>query len=99
MSAGELREKHTVSAKLMAGEEAEAIVDAILLDNPEAEVEDHGAYVAIEGERELVFEIPAIAESLGRAYDVPTFLVVLASYTGQIDVQDDRVVIAEMMTS
>ncbi len=99
MSATDLRENHTVSAKLMAGEEAEAIADAVLLDNPDAQVEDHGSYLTIEAERELAFEMPAISETLGRAYDVPTFLVVLTSYTGQVDVQDERVVITEMLAS
>ncbi len=99
MTASPLQETHTVSVKLMAGEEADAIADALLLDRPEAVVEDHGSYLSIEAERRLCFEMSTISESLGRPYDVPTFLVVLTSYTGQVDVQDDRVVITEMLAS
>lgn len=99
MTASDLQVTHTVSAKLMAGEEAEAIADALLLDQPDAQVEDHGSYLTIEAEGRLAFEMSSISESLGRPYDVSTFLVVLASYTGQVDVQDDRVVITEMLAS
>ena len=99
MTTTHLQETHTVSAKLMAGEEAEAIADAILLDHPQVRVEDHGSYLTIEAERELAFEMAAISEALGRPYDVSTFLVVLTSYTGQVDVQDERVVITEMLAS
>ncbi len=99
MTARDLQETHKVSAKLIAGEEAEAIADAVLLDQPDAHVEDHGSYLSIEAERHLAFEMSSISESLGRPYDVPTFLVVLTSYTGQVDVQDERVVITEMLAS
>ncbi|MGE3418430.1 MAG: MmoB/DmpM family protein [Bradyrhizobium sp.] len=40
-----------------------------------------------------------IAEELGRPYDVPTLLVVLSSYTGQVDVGDDRVSIKEALAN
>ena len=97
MSPSILHETHAVSAKLMAGEEANAIADAVLAANPNARVENHGSYLAVGAEKELVFEMERIAEELGRPYDVPTFLVVLSSYTGQVDVQDERVVIKEAM--
>lgn len=93
-----LRETHKVSVKLMAGEEAEAIVDAVLEDNPGARAEDHGSYIDLAAEKELVFEMDRVSEELGRPYDVPTFLVVLSSYTGQVDVQDRCVTIREAMT-
>ena len=99
MSPSELHETHVISAKLMAGEEADAIVTAVLEDNPNARMEDHGSYLTIEAEKELVFEMARIAEELGRPYDVPTFLVVLSSYAGQVDVQDERVVIQEALAS
>ncbi len=98
MSPTELREKHTVSAKLMAGEEAEAIADAVLSSNAAAVVEDHGAYLVIEAERELVFDMEDIALELGRPYDVAAFQVVLSSYTGEVDVQDRQVLIREAMS-
>ena len=86
---------HTVSAKLIAGEEAEAIAAAVCAQNPTAIVEDHGSYLSLASDKVLVLDTTLISEELGRPYDVPTLLVVLASYTGQVDVQDTRVVIKE----
>ncbi len=84
---------YPVSAKLMAGEEAEAIVAAVLANNPAATVADHGSYLALSSPDALVLDTVAISEELGRPYDVPTLLVVLASYTGQVEVQDTRLTI------
>ena len=99
MNATTLQETHRVSAKLMAGEEADAIVAAAYVDNGDIEVEDHGSYITINGPERLEFSIETITEELGRPYDVPTLLVVLASYTGQVEVQDDRVFIKEALSA
>ena len=99
MNATTLQETHRVSAKLMAGEEADAIVAAAYVDNRDIEVEDHGSYITINGPERLEFSIETITEELGRPYDVPTLLVVLASYTGQVEVQDDRVFIKEALSA
>jgi hypothetical protein len=99
MNATVLQESHKVSAKLMAGEEADAIVAAAYADNPDISVEDHGSYISINGRERLEFTIERIEEELGRPYDVPTLLVVLASYTGRVDVEDDRVFIKEALSA
>ncbi len=83
----------------MAGEEADAIVAAAYVDNGDIEVEDHGSYITINGPERLEFSIETITEELGRPYDVPTLLVVLASYTGQVEVQDDRIFIKEALSA
>jgi MmoB/DmpM family len=90
-----LHATNIVSAKLMAGEEAEAIVAAVLAHNPQASFEDHGSYLSVSSPKILVFDIEQISEELGRPYNVPTLLVVLSSYTGQVDVQDNRLTIKE----
>ena len=97
MSSRPLSENHRVNAKLMAGEEASAIAQAACVDNPGATVEDHGSYLTVSNNVRLDFNIQTIAEELGRPYDVPTLLVVLSSYTGQVDVSDDRVSIKEAL--
>jgi len=79
-------------------EEADAIAAAACVDNPGATVEDHGSYITITGARRLDFNIDTIIEELGHPYTVPTLLVVLASYTGQVDVDDCRVSIKEALT-
>ncbi len=97
MSGGTLIESTRVSVKLMAGEEASAIAEAACIDNPDAVLEDHGAYLTISNERRLNLNIATIAEELGRPYDVPTLLVVLVSYTGQVEVSDKCVSIKEAL--
>lgn len=99
MSTQSLHETHRVSAKFMAGEEASAIAAAACIDNPGATVEDHGSYLTVSGEVRLDLNIRTITEELGRPYDAPTLLVVLSSYTGQVDVSDDRVSIKEALAN
>ena len=88
-------ENHRVTAKFMAGEEASAIVEAACVDNLGARVEDHGSYLSISNEQRLDFNIPTIVEELGRPYDVPALLVVLASYSGEVELGNDRLSIKE----
>jgi toluene monooxygenase system protein D len=99
MTAQTLAETTRVSVKLMAGEEAAAIAEAACLDNPGAILEDHGSYITISNEVRLDLNISTIAEALGRPYDVPTLLVVLATYTGQVEVSDERVSIKEALVN
>ena len=94
-----LHETHRVNVKLMGGEEASAIAAAACVDNPSATVEDHGSYITISSEVRLDLNIKTITEELGRPYDLPTLLVVLSSYTGQVDVGDDYLSIKEALAS
>lgn len=98
MTTRPLHVSHRVNAKLMAGEEAAAIAAAACVDNPGATIEDHGSYITISSDVRLDLNIQTIVEELGRPYDVPTLLVVLSSYTGQVDVGDDRVSIKEALS-
>ena len=89
-----IKANHTVSAKLMGGEESGIICDLMeeLFDH--VDVIDSGAYVSIETqEEELVFEMAEIAEVMGHSYSVSTFLAILATYKGFIEVNDDNVTI------
>ena len=88
-------ENHRVTAKFMAGEEASAIAEAACVDTPGARVEDHGSYLSISNEQRLDFNIPTIVEELGRPYDMPALLVVLASYSGEVELGNDRLSIKE----
>ena len=93
------KESHKVTAKLINGADAEAIVTVMLTANPDLVVKDFGSYLALENERELVFRLADIGEELGRKFEGPDFLTVLASYSGQVDVQDDAVSITEFASS
>ena len=94
-----LQETHKVSAKLMAGEEADAIAAAAYADNSDISVEDHGSYITINGCERIELSIASIEEELGRPYDVSTLLVVLTSYAGQVDVENDRLLIKEALST
>jgi hypothetical protein len=91
-----IKENFSVSAKLMGGEEAEAVVELVREKNPRLAIVDHGSYWSITAEREaLVFDMSEVAEALGHPYTVTNFLTILASYKGEIDVRDASVVIKE----
>ncbi len=97
MTARALTGSTRVSVKLMAGEEASAIAEAACIDNPDAVLENHGAYLTVSNERRLDLNIATISEALGRPYDVSTLLVVFVSYTGQVEVSEKCVSIKEAL--
>ncbi|HLW72089.1 MAG TPA: MmoB/DmpM family protein [Candidatus Binataceae bacterium] len=82
---------HKVALKLMVGQEADAVVSVLAEAHPEAVIQRYPAYVSIEGQNRLTVEIPRVIEALGSDYDVTRFLVILSSYVGAIDVNDDSV--------
>lgn len=86
-----LKDSRRVSMHLMAGQDARAAVEILQEHYPDAKVENHPAYVSVEREGSLSISVSEIAERLGKDYDIPTFLVVLSSYIGRIDVDDDTV--------
>jgi Flp pilus assembly protein TadB len=85
---GLIRESFRVVADLIAGEEAEAAADYVEETYPDAEIHRFPAYISIERERELRFDVEDLQERLGRSYDIPTFLVIFASYIGRVSVDD-----------
>lgn len=90
-----LHQTHLVSAKLIMGEEALCVADVIAERYPDARVTDYGSYLALEREGELIFDMASITDALGRPYAISTFLTILASYNGAIDIDDTRIAIRE----
>ena len=89
-----IKENFTVSAKLIGGEDAEAIIDLMREKNSQLAIENKGSYWAITAENaDLEFDMAEIGEALGHGYSVTNFLAVLASYKGEIDVRDNSVII------
>lgn len=95
MSDVTLRETHWVSAKLMAGEEAQCIADVVADTHPDARIHDFGSYLAVEREGELRLDLASISEALGRPYALSMLLTILVSFNGAVDVSDDGIVIRE----
>jgi hypothetical protein len=86
-----IRESNKVGVKLMAGEEAEAVAAVTATAYPDAEIAHYPSYISIEASNRLQFDLSTISEELGRPYDAPTFLVILSSYNGRINVTDDSI--------
>ncbi len=89
-----IKENFTVSARLIGGDDAEAIVDLMRENNPALAIEDNGSYWSITADNEdLIFEMDEIGEAMGHDYSVTKFLGILASYKGEIEVRDNAVAI------
>ncbi len=77
----------------MAGQEAEAVARVLAASHPSATIEHFPAYISVEAPNKLSVEISQIGEVLGTEYDVTHFLVILSSYVGTINVNDDIIVL------
>ncbi|MFC7049975.1 MmoB/DmpM family protein [Emcibacter nanhaiensis] len=76
-----------------AGELASAAVDALEEDNPDKKfnVEDRSAYVRVETDHECVIRRKTMEEILGRPFDMQELEVVLASFSGQIEAEQEYI--------
>lgn len=86
-----IQDSNMVGFKLMNGEEAEAVAAVVAEAYPAAEIEHTLAYISIEAPQRLVLDLNQVSEELGRPYDAPTFLVIMSSYTGRINVEDEQI--------
>lgn len=75
------------------GELAHAVAAAAEIDNPDSvvTVEDKVAYVRIQTDGEMVLNRSTIAEQLGRSFSMSELETDLASFSGRIDMQADKV--------
>jgi propane monooxygenase coupling protein len=85
---GLVKERDTVGISLTASEEANAAVDMVNDEMPDAKVRDYDCYYKIEREGMLEFDMTNLSERLGREITVHDFLVNMTSYYGRIVVQD-----------
>lgn len=92
------RRGQRVGLCLMKSEEAEAVVEHLAETCPAVTVEDHVTFYLAEADGEIVLDLPAIADRLGRPLPINAFLVVMSSYIGRVVVGDDSFrVTAEML--
>lgn len=92
----QINENHTVSAKLIGGDEASVICELMEEMFDHVTITDMGSYINIETqEPELIFDANEIADAMGSPYSVSRFLAVLATYKGFIEVNDDNVIIRD----
>ena len=73
-----------------ANEESRPVVDAIMPDNPEAQVVYSPGLVKIDCPNRLVVRRESIEEQTGRAFDLQQIHVNLVNLSGNIDEDDDQ---------
>ena len=82
-----------VGPVIRAGDVAKAAQEAIEIDNPDKEVfvDDRGVYIRIECDQECLLTRATMEEVLRRKFEVRELEINLTSFSGQIDVSEDRV--------
>lgn len=75
-------------------DEVDAVVRAIVEDNPDSEIEliDRGAYIRVQAERCLRVSRASIERHIGRPYQMRELEQMLASFAGRISTTSDEVV-------
>jgi toluene monooxygenase system ferredoxin subunit len=80
----------SVGPVLALGEEARAVVTAILAENPGARVLDRGGYLRVVAERRCSVTRASIERALGRDFRLPSDLErIMVSFAGRISITDD----------
>lgn len=74
---------------LQANEETRSLIDAIVLDNPSAQVRREPAMIRVEAPNRLVINRSTIEEQLGRDYDLQEINVNLITLSGNVDETED----------
>jgi alkene monooxygenase coupling protein len=93
-----IKARDTVGLVLMGSEEADVAVEMLREEQPNLRITKTNCYWMIEGENKIEVDVSAVGERLGRDLDMPTFLVVMTSYYGRVQVTDNMFgVYAEML--
>ena len=79
----------TVFIAFQANEETRPIVEAILIDNPEAQAEDQPAMVKISAPDRMVINRATVEEQIGRDFDLQELHINLITLSGHVDEDDD----------
>jgi hypothetical protein len=90
--------RNTVGLVLMGSEEAEVAVEMLREERPDLRITKTNCYYMIEGEGKIEIDVNEVGERLGRDLDVPSFLVIMSSYYGRAQVDEQKFgVYAEML--
>ncbi|MCL1477247.1 MmoB/DmpM family protein [Marinobacter sp. M3C] len=73
---------------------ARYLLEAIVKDNPEAEVQHSPAMIRITAEKRLVINRETMEETLGRDWEVQEMLLEVISIGGNVDEDDDHFIIS-----
>lgn len=90
--------RDTVGLVLMGSEEADVAVAVLREERPDLRISKTNCYYMIEGEGKIEVDVDEVGERLGRPLDVPSFLVIMSSYYGRAQVEENKFgVYAEML--
>jgi hypothetical protein len=90
--------RNTVGLVLMGSEEADVAVEMLREERPDLRITKTNCYYMIEGEGKIEIDVTEVGERLGRELDVPSFLVIMSSYYGRAQVDEQKFgVYAEML--
>ena len=86
-------ENNRVGPIIRSGEIAQAVAEAVEIDNPQKEIfiDDKVAYVRIAVENECILRKETLAEILGREFEMRELEISLSSFAGQIETTHDYV--------
>lgn len=85
--------KDAVFISFQANDETRSLVDAIVSDNPEAQVTRYPAMVKIDAPGRLVLRRTTVEELIGREYDLRELQLNLISISGNIDESDEEFIL------
>lgn len=69
------------------------LAEAVMEDNPEAEMQNQPAMIRIQAEKRLVINRETMEEKLGRDWDVQEMLINVISIGGNVDEDDDHFIL------
>lgn len=86
-------EHNNVGPVIHAGEMAEAIAEALEIDNPgkEVTIEAKSSYVRMSVEDECILRADTISEVLGRTFKMHELEAVMNAFSGQVDTRSDSI--------
>jgi len=84
----------TVFIALQANEDTRPIIEAIVIDNPQAVVKREPAMVKIDAPGRLVINRTTIEEQLGRSFDLQEMQIHLITLSGHVDETDDALTLS-----
>ncbi len=90
---GDASENNRVGPIIRSGEVAQAVAEAVEIDNPDKEifVDDKVAYVRIAMENECILRKETMEEILGREFEMRELEINLSSFAGRIETTPDYV--------
>lgn len=69
------------------------LAEAVMEDNPDAEMQHQPAMIRIQAEKRLVINRETMEEKLGREWDVQEMLIDVISIGGNVDEDDDHFIL------